>query len=168
MSAQLLGTKNDNILPDSRLVAPKNTEMVDFKLPNGSTLRLEVEPIFCANCGKPQGGVPVGLMTSVFALCQPCSEVHGANLNGWVTTDEQFWAAVAMEMEIKYGHILSQAELDATAEIGGLSRPLQLLDAESPYRKMQPASPASMEERVKMYEADELRKQTASPEIRRD
>lgn len=121
-------------LPDSRLKDPRGVVRADWTMPDGRTVRLNMEPIFCINCGKPAGYVPQEVMSFVSWLCEPCAEKWGEHASGWATADAAFWALVAAEMKDRFGHVLTQAELTALAEQGRLGTALEKLDRESPYR----------------------------------
>lgn len=136
---------SDLVLPDSRMKDPKGTVVADWPIyePDGfggiktRTIRLEMEPIFCFNCGKPNGYVPVGLMSFVSWMCDYCAEAWGGTALLHNHADQEFWDKVEAEMVRVYGHALTQAELEKLAgSAGGLSRGLELLERESPYRKM--------------------------------
>jgi hypothetical protein len=122
------------VLPDSRLASPKCTVMADWALPDGTTLRCEVEPYFCANCGKHCGYCPRENTTFAFYLCPSCFDTYGAPAGLHAQPDEEFWTAVEAEMVAKYGRTLSAAELAVMSETD-LPPALQLLLRESPYRK---------------------------------
>jgi hypothetical protein len=123
-----------NVLPDSRLREKIGTVMADWKLPDGTTIRLELEPIYCLNCGKPNGYVPRETMSFVSWLCQPCADKWGGQASLHDSPDQEFWDAVAFEMQARFGHYLTQHELNALADQGRLGTALNLLDRESPYR----------------------------------
>ncbi len=122
-----------NVLPDSRLKDAKGTVMVDWPTATGK-IRLELEPIFCFNCGTPAGYVPKGIMSFVSWLCQPCSEEWGATASLHSSPDQEFWDAVGAEMVARFGKALTQDELWVLAEQGRLGRNLELLARESPYK----------------------------------
>jgi hypothetical protein len=96
-------------------------------------IRLELEPIFCVNCGKPNGFVPRGIMSFVSWLCLPCSETWGETASLWESSDREFWRKVAYEMVRKYGRGLTQEELFRLGEQGRLGS-LALLARESPFK----------------------------------
>lgn len=134
---------NRHTLPDSRLRSATGTVMVDWEFEElrlvGGVLhrrkvrrRLELEPIYCFNCGAPKGHVPRGIFSWVAFLCDPCSEAVGAAALGLDRGDAEFWAKVYEEMEASYGRALTQEELEALAARGELSRGLQLLERECP------------------------------------
>lgn len=123
-----------NILPDSRLKDPKATVMVDWPLADGSSVRLELEPIYCFNCGVPNGYVPRHLMSFVSWLCGKCSQDFGELAENWRVADQDFWDTVAAEMLDRFGRVLSQQELEALAAQGRLGTLLEKLDNESPYK----------------------------------
>lgn len=122
----------NGVLPDSRLRDPKGTLMVDWDMPGGGHVRIEVEPVFCANCGKPHGLVPKENTTWAFWLCQDCFEEHGVPANLLVEPDRDFWDKVSGEMYDHYGHLLNQQELTQLAEQGW--GPLAKLVKESPIK----------------------------------
>lgn len=123
-----------DILPDSRLRNPKDCVIVDWPLMDGTTVRLELEPIFCFSCGKPNGYVPREIMSFVSWLCMPCSEKYGELASNWQASDGQFWQDVANEMKDRFGHVLDQRELCILAERGELGSALEKLEKESPYK----------------------------------
>jgi hypothetical protein len=128
---------SQDVLPDSRLLDPKATVMTDWPvLDNGviRTIRLELEPIFCASCGRPNGYVPKDVLSWVCWLCRECSAKYGEDASHMLASDELFWADVASEMLDRFGHVLNQAELEALAAARQLGRNLELLERESPYR----------------------------------
>src|ERR1700680_2509915 len=108
-------------LPDSRLREPKGCVIADWPLGWSwrmiggrlryarKVIRLELEPIFCVNCGTPEGFVPRGIMSWVCFLCNSCAETHGQYAATLKCPDEDFWAKVASEMQAKYGRALTQA-----------------------------------------------------------
>ena len=126
-----------DVLPDSRLSSARETVMADWPVegPDGTTrtIRLELEPIFCINCGKPNGYVPVGIMSWVSFLCVPCSGTWGEAASALYSPDQEFWDAVGAEMVARFGRALTQAELERLAHRGELGRNLELLERESPY-----------------------------------
>lgn len=122
-----------NVLPDSRLHDPKGTVMADWDMGDGTTRRIELEPIFCFSCGTPAGYVPREAMSFVSWLCLPCSEKYGEQAALWQSSDREFWLAVAEEMRVRFGRALTQQELWALAEQGRLGSALELLARESPY-----------------------------------
>lgn len=124
-------------LPDSRLIATRETVMADWPTTDGlgrpKTVRLELEPIYCFHCGKPHGYIPTGVMSFVSFLCGRCSENKGEEANALYSPDDEFWSAVAGEMIDRFGRALTAAELDALARRGALGRNLELLERDSPY-----------------------------------
>lgn len=124
----------NDILPDSRLRDPKATVMVNWATPGGGTVRLELEPIYCFNCGVPNGYVPRAVMSFVSWLCRSCSEKWGEYASNWSVADEAFWSAVGAEMEDRFGRSLTQLELETLAEQGRLGSALEKLGRESPYK----------------------------------
>lgn len=74
-------------------------------------------PIYCANCGKPNGYVPEENMDFVFWLCDRCSRTSVAQEAGVaLVPDEVFWQKVKYEQLEKYGRVLSPAELATVAD----------------------------------------------------
>lgn len=136
-------------LPDSRLKNPIGTVLVDWEFEEyrfqGQILykrkvrhRLELEPIFCFNCGVRKGYVPKGLFSWIAFLCDPCSEDVGEAALALDRPDIEFWYKVEEEMRKTYGRALSQAELETLAARGELSHGLQLLERECPLPPMNP------------------------------
>lgn len=130
---------SNSILPDSRLLdASKGVVVADWPVidPDGTTrtIRLQLQPIFCASCGKPHGCVPKDVLSWVCWLCQECSVKYGEEASHMLASDEMFWRDVQAEMLDRFGHVLTAAEMDALAEQGRLGRNLELLERESPYK----------------------------------
>lgn len=123
-----------DVLPDSRLT-DKNfgAVMMDWPLPSGRTMRVECVPVFCANCGLPYGYVPRDNTAFAFWLCQQCFETHGAVAGTFAQPDAEFCAAVAVEMENRFGRSLTAEEIVVAQDRGLLGRELGLLIKESPY-----------------------------------
>jgi len=118
-----------DLLPDSRLASPTGVIRIEF----GNWGRINMQPIFCANCGKLGAYVPEENMTFAFWLCNGC-EAQWATLAGtYTTSDEQFYATVAEEMIETYGHYLTEPEVMAAEQstTGSLSTLLK----ESPLRR---------------------------------
>lgn len=136
---------NEHTLPDSRAKNPTGTVVANLELDeihpvNGilqvvrRKYRLEMERIYCWNCGRTKGWVPRGIFSWVSFLCDPCSDSVGAAAALLPANDAEFWAKVGEEMHRSYGRVLTQQELWELAERGELSRGLQLLERESPYK----------------------------------
>jgi hypothetical protein len=127
-----------DILPDSRLKDPKGTVMADWPITDEfghtRTLRIQLEPIFCFNCCKPNGYVPREVMSFVSWMCEPCSEKWGEKASMHKCSDAVFWEKVREGMLEKYGRALTQAELETLAAQDKLGQ-LKLLERESPYRR---------------------------------
>lgn len=122
-----------DILPDSRLKrADLKTVMADWKLPDGTTVRIEVCPVFCANCGAEHGFVPKDNTSWAFFLCDDCYEKWGVPANLMVESDTAFWERVHYEMLEKHGHVLTADEIFRLHEEGRLGKGLELLMKESP------------------------------------
>lgn len=114
------------LLPDSRMKSPRGVIRIEF----GAWGRLNMQPIFCANCGKLGAYVPEENMTFAFWLCDgPCSEKWGTLAGTYASTDEQFWAKVKDEMLEKYGCYLTEEGVLRAQEESG---PLATLLKESP------------------------------------
>lgn len=123
-----------DVLPDSRLKDPKATVMADWTLSNGHTIRLELEPIYCFNCGVPTGYVPRYIMSFVSWMCAKCSEAYGTLAANWKSSDEEFWAKVHSECLDKFGQGLTQQDLAILGDQGRLGPALEALARESPYK----------------------------------
>lgn len=121
-----------DILPDSRLKSDKGSLMMDWPLGDGRFVRTEVVPVFCANCGKPNGYVPRDNTTWAFWLCQRCFDEHGLPAGLMAAPDDAFWESVQQEMLDRYGRILTEAELQRLAEQGW--GPLANLAKDSPIK----------------------------------
>ncbi len=133
-------------LPDSRCANDTiGTVMVDWEFDELEKVggvfrmvkkkhRLEMQPIYCVNCGKLEGYIPRGTVSWVCFLCNLCSDTHGYNAALLPCPDKDFWDAVASEMFAAYGRALTQKELICLVDQGKLSRGLQLLERESPYQ----------------------------------
>lgn len=124
---------NAHILPDSRLVNETlGSQMVDWEF-GGKTVRIEVVPIFCANCGKAYGFVPKENTAFVCWMCRPCYERLGVVQGTYATPDEEFCKNVENEMLDRFGRALTDAELFALSEKNELGTALEKLAKESPY-----------------------------------
>jgi hypothetical protein len=122
-----------HVLPDSRAREPKGCRVVDWELPDGRTVRVEAEPVYCASCGCPFGWVPRENMAFCFWLCNQCFERYGAIAGTYAAPDEEFRRAVVAEVEARFGRGLTDTELGRLAGEGRLGRALELLSRESPY-----------------------------------
>jgi hypothetical protein len=124
-----------DLLPDSRLTQRPDlgATVVDWQMPGGGSVRVEVVPIYCAACGKMYGYVPRENTAFAFYLCRKCSENWSPLPGTFVQPDDDFCRAVAEEMVARFGRPLTDAELAAAAGAGGLGRALELLAKESPY-----------------------------------
>src|SRR4051812_40234734 len=105
-----------DVLPDSRLSSSRGEVLADWPLPNGKTMRLTLQPIYCFNCGKPNGYVPKETVSFVSWLCLPCAEKYGEQAALWQSSDQEFWRAVGEEMRVRFGRALTQQELNGLAE----------------------------------------------------
>jgi hypothetical protein len=138
---------NMRVLPDSRLQTPKDCVTYDWHHSDRWTfdgfkwmlrpviIRLEMEPIFCISCHKPQGWVARNVgMSHVHWLCQRCSETYGKEAAESECSDAAFWRKVDEGMIRRFGKRLTGEELEQIAAVGGLGRELEMLERESPYR----------------------------------
>lgn len=127
---------NTHILPDSRL--EHNPDLgclvIDWKLSDGTVARVEVQPIFCANCGKKYGWVPKDNTTFVCWLCNKCHEKFGNVIGTYAMPDEEFCRNVQQEMQERFGHDLTLEEIAYLKDRGELGPELTLLEKESPYK----------------------------------
>ena len=123
---------NENVLPDSRLKSDKGSIMYNWPLADGTTVRIEVVPVFCANCGKPHGYVPKDNTNWAFWLCVKCYEKHGTIAGTYVEPDAEFWKKVEYEMLENFGHHLNEQELAFLQEQGWGA--LEKLVRESPIK----------------------------------
>jgi hypothetical protein len=99
--------------PDSRLQdRSKGSVRGEF----GAHGSINWVPIFCANCGKPNGYVPEENMSFVCWLCNDCSVKCGPELSTMMIPDEIFWQTVRHEQLERYGRLLDPKELHAVAE----------------------------------------------------
>ncbi len=124
---------NTHILPDSRLADPTGTVVVDWPLSDGSTVRIEVERVYCANCGILYGFVPKENTVFTCWLCARCFEKFGLIAGTYAQPDDEFCRTVAAEMQDRFGKSLTEAEIGQLKEDGRLGTALDLLEKESPY-----------------------------------
>lgn len=126
---------NQLVLPDSRLAADpgKGCFMADWQLCDGSTVRIEVQPVYCANCGKLYGHIPKENTCFVCYFCRQCYEKYGTIAGTYAVPDQQFAEAVHYEMIQQYGKDLTALEIAALADQGKLSAALVNLEKDSPY-----------------------------------
>ena len=68
------------------------------------------QPVFCANCGKEGGGVPVDNVSFLFYLCDVCAEKHGIIAGTMMMPDEVFYEKLAQEQLLRYGRYLTTEE----------------------------------------------------------
>ena len=86
---------SQDLLPESRLKDKKGAIFMVW----GEWGKIQMEPIFCANCGKLGAYVPEENMTFAFWLCDDTCASKWATLAGTYTSpDEVFWEKVAGEM----------------------------------------------------------------------
>ncbi len=123
-------------LPDSRLRQNPSlgTVMVDWELSDKSTVRLEAQPIYCANCGVEYGYVPRETTTFVFWLCGTCFRAYGHVAGTCAVPDEEFNRDLQEEMQRRYGRALSHEELTVQAEDNNLGPYLEALQRDSLFR----------------------------------
>ena len=102
------------IPPDSRL-QNRDKGIVRGLFP---LLRTQINwiPIYCANCGKPNGYVPEASCDFVCWLCDPCAEKWGPELATMMIPDEVFWQKVKFEQLERYGRLLDPHELQVAAD----------------------------------------------------
>lgn len=101
------------VLPDSRLHDSKGVIRAQF----GHWGRINLRPIFCANCGKLGAYVPEENCTFAIWLCDsPCAAHWGPQYGLAAMPDEVFWQKVQQEQMEKYGRFLDPAELQVEAE----------------------------------------------------
>lgn len=123
-----------DVFPDSRLKRSDFANVkVDWRLPDGRTVRVEVQPVFCANCGRMYGFVPKANTTFAFWLCAKCYEAYGDVAGTCAVPDAAFAEAVEHEMVARFGRALTAAEVFVAAEQGKLGSALEKLEKESPY-----------------------------------
>lgn len=103
----------------------------------GKTVRIEMVPYYCANCGKKQGYVPKENTSFAMYLCKKCHETLGDIAGTYAMPDDEFCQNVANEMTEKFGRGLTDLELFALMEKGELGRELELLNKESPFKVYQ-------------------------------
>lgn len=125
---------NVHLLPDSRLSNETfGSQMVDWELPGGGTVRLEAVQIFCGNCGKLFGYVPKDTCSFVSWLCGKCFEKFGAIAGTYAVPDDLFNQSVAYEMQERFGHSLNDEEILYYLERNELGTALEKLAKESPF-----------------------------------
>lgn len=124
-----------HVLPDSRLTHRPDlgSEVVDWPLPGGGTVRCEAVRIYCANCGKLYGFVPRDNTTFAFWLCQPCFDKFGHLAGTYAAPDDEFRRAVAEEMRTRFGRDVTDLELLRALESGDLGTALTKLIADAPH-----------------------------------
>lgn len=121
---------NDNLLPDSRLKNPTGVIRMKF----GRWGMLNMQPIFCASCGKLGGYCPAENMTFAFWLCDhPCAGTWAPLAGTYTSPDEVFWDKVAHEAAER-NNGLTEKEILAAEESS--CNPLSLLLKESPLLKL--------------------------------
>jgi hypothetical protein len=102
---------NSLLLPDSRCSSDVGSILVDRQLLDGSVVRQEFVPIFCASCGKefnhkpidgiPAGCVPKDSVSFVCWLCPPCFEKHGAVAGTYAVPEDEFNQNLQAEMRAR-------------------------------------------------------------------
>jgi hypothetical protein len=106
-------------LPDSRTKHAKGV----VRSPQGN-----MRPIFCANCGAPQGMVPEQHITFAFALCMKCEETHGIPAHFYREPDEVFWERV--------NNAMAEEEKKTQQAMTPVSLALKLEDPSSVFAKL--------------------------------
>ena len=79
-----------DFLPDSRCRNPNG----DARFPLWTGEVVAHVPIFCANCGVPNGFVPKDFCTFAFWLCDLCCAAHGTIAHTYTEPDRVFWERV--------------------------------------------------------------------------
>lgn len=123
---------SDLVLPDSRLRSDKGSVVSDWENPNGTIVRIECVPVFCANCGKQGPYVPKENTTFAFYLCMKCAETHGEIAGIMMVPDEVFFKKAEEAILEKFGRLLGIVDLLKLAERGW--GPLASLVKESPFK----------------------------------
>ena len=124
-----------HILPDSRLKdQSQGSKIMDWTLPDGRKVTVEVSPVFCANCGIPYGYVPKDNTSWTFWLCRPCFDTYGDIASTYAVSDTDFNEAIANEMEERFGFVLTPEEIAIVEDQGQLGTALEKLLRESPYQ----------------------------------
>ena len=108
--------------------------MVDWTLADGTSVRIEVEKIYCANCGKAYGWVPKENTTWACFLCTECFERWGAVAGAYAIPNNAFWEAVAYECLDRFGYIPTEEELMKLKDGVRLGSALEKLEKESPIK----------------------------------
>lgn len=117
---------DQNILPDSRMKSPTGV----IKMKWGQFGMINMQPIFCASCGKLGGYCPAENMTFAFWLCDhPCADQWGTLAGTYTSPDEVFWNKVAQEASER-NNGLTEKEIVAVEESS--CNPLSKLLKESP------------------------------------
>lgn len=119
-----------DLLPDSRMKSPTGSTRIHW----GEWGMLNMQPIFCANCGKLGAYTPEENITFAFWLCDhPCAEQWGHLAGTYTSPDEVYWEKVKGEMMEQHGHYLDEAGvLQAEANDGNS---LATLLKESPIQR---------------------------------
>ncbi len=126
---------NFDFFPDSRLTHRPDfgSQMVDWELAGGGTVRCEVVPIYCVVCGKLGAYVPKDNTVQATYICNKCWRDDNQVFDGMAVSDEQFMNDVQHEMQARFGHDLTDAEVLAQLERGNLGPALEALLRDSPY-----------------------------------
>jgi hypothetical protein len=129
------GEHNQHVLPDSRLSQRPEWGcfMGDWQLPDGATVRIEIQPIFCANCGVLYANIPRDNTDFAFALCNDCFWTYGRIAGTYAMPDDEFNKKLAAEMQARYGRDLTHTELALEADQGTLGPALEALRRDAPY-----------------------------------
>ncbi len=124
-----------DVLPDSRLkLNPSHgCIMGDWQMLGGSTVRIELQPIFCVSCGKLWGYVPKENTVHVTHICNKCFRNDPNVFDGMVASDDQFMNDVQHEMQSRFGHDLTDQEVFDLLQGNNLGNALNSLILDSPY-----------------------------------
>lgn len=99
-----------NVLPNSRMRNPTQVTKSTW-----GPYRLNMVPIFCANCGADGGAVPEESSDFAFYLCDErannCAAKWAPLTNTYMIPDEVFWKKVKEAQIEKYGRELEAFEI---------------------------------------------------------
>jgi hypothetical protein len=126
---------NKHILPDSRAKnVTVGSKIVDWPLPDGTTVRLEAVLIYCASCGKEYGYVPHENTVFAFYLCNKCFENYGKIAGTYAVPEEEFCKAVEHEVMERFGrNNLTEQDILNIISGNNLGSALAALARESPF-----------------------------------
>lgn len=116
-----------DMLPDSRPREVKQVKSMWFN----QWGRLNMVPIYCANCGKLGAYTFEENCTFACWLCDPCAETYGPIAGTMMMPDEVYWRKVHAEQVEKYGHVLTEQEvIETSSSWGAMAKLLR----ESPFK----------------------------------